>query len=350
MKSICFFNNKGGVGKTTLVCNVASYLATKFQLNVLLIDADPQCNATQLVATDKQIQEFYRERTRRRVKRDPTSTSVDTIFDVLGPIAAGDPDIAQELHPLRSSKNDFRVDLLPGHPQMSLLEDRLSQAWLLFVGGELGSARVTNWNTQLLHLVHDRYDLVFFDVGPSLGALNRSVLIGADMFVTPLGCDIFSLLGVTNIAQWLKEWLESYEQALTKVQQKWDIDEYEVRTETTSIARFIGYTVQQYITKAKAGVRRATKAYEQILKRTPKTVKDALGPFTAEHLGSDDLRLPDVPHMYSLVPLAQNAKVPIHLVESRHGMAGAQYLQKEQYVTFIHELAGAVRDNAGLGE
>ena len=46
--SLCFFNNKGGVGKTTLACNVASYLAETESLNVLLIDADPQCNATQL--------------------------------------------------------------------------------------------------------------------------------------------------------------------------------------------------------------------------------------------------------------------------------------------------------------
>ena len=56
MQSVAFFNNKGGVGKTTLLCNIAGYLALKEQYNILIIDADPQCNATQLlleILTDK---------------------------------------------------------------------------------------------------------------------------------------------------------------------------------------------------------------------------------------------------------------------------------------------------------
>lgn len=41
MKSVCFFNNKGGVGKTTLACNIASYIATKLNHRVPIVDADP---------------------------------------------------------------------------------------------------------------------------------------------------------------------------------------------------------------------------------------------------------------------------------------------------------------------
>jgi cellulose biosynthesis protein BcsQ len=46
MRSITVFNNKGGVGKTTLLCNLASYFAIRLRKKVLIVDADPQCNAT----------------------------------------------------------------------------------------------------------------------------------------------------------------------------------------------------------------------------------------------------------------------------------------------------------------
>jgi len=49
MKSLAMFNNKGGVGKTTLTCNLASYIALEFNKRILVVDCDPQCNSTQLI-------------------------------------------------------------------------------------------------------------------------------------------------------------------------------------------------------------------------------------------------------------------------------------------------------------
>ena len=48
MRSVVFFNNKGGVGKTTLACNIAAQFAGR-GLRLLLVDCDPQCNSTQLI-------------------------------------------------------------------------------------------------------------------------------------------------------------------------------------------------------------------------------------------------------------------------------------------------------------
>lgn len=61
MKSIAFFNNKGGVGKTTLLCNVAGYLALHKNAKVLVIDADPQCNATQSLFSDETLDLIYKK-------------------------------------------------------------------------------------------------------------------------------------------------------------------------------------------------------------------------------------------------------------------------------------------------
>ena len=61
MKTIAVFNNKGGVGKTTLLCNLAACLKDKGK-RVLLIDADPQCNATIYLFSQEKIEEMYSDK------------------------------------------------------------------------------------------------------------------------------------------------------------------------------------------------------------------------------------------------------------------------------------------------
>ncbi len=292
------------------------------------------------------LEKLYKTETgspRRSQRRVPQTT----LFDVLEPVARGEPTISDHIAPVSGRDNEFQFDLIPGHPLIALLEDRLSQSWLLLGSGDLGAARITNWNTQLLKTVELRYDYVFYDVGPSLGALNRTVLIGADSFLTPMGCDIFSMLGVSNISQWLTDWIKVYSDAIKKVAEQWDISDYALQTDPDQLIRFIGYTVQQYITKSKKGQRRPTVAFENIMERIPDAILNHLGSFIASSAAMRDMRLPDVPHMYSLVPLAQDAKVPIHRIESKHGLVGAQYSQRDAYIEFIRTLASAILRNSG---
>ena len=354
MKSICFFNNKGGVGKTTLVCNIAAYIAEHFDRSVLLVDSDPQCNATQLLLPRAALDTLYAGR-KGKVPTKPTRPlpippARQTLFDVLQPIAKGEADIAAEIKPGKASRNRFRLDLLPGHPRVALLEDRLSQAWLDFGSGDLGGARRTNWSLQLLTRVRDDYDIVFFDVGPSLGALNRSVLVGVDYFFTPMSCDIFSIMGITNISEWLNGWFKSYARSLDTCREQWDteVNDYPIRDFSQTALRFVGYAVQQYITKSISGERRATKAYERILKKIPSIIRRDLGNFAKDRLTEADLKLGDVPNMFSLVPLAQDVNSPIHRLESRDGLVGAQYSQKETYKGFIDKLARNLLKNLDM--
>lgn len=141
MQSVVFFNNKGGVGKTTLACNVAAQFAVSRGLRVLLVDCDPQCNSTQLVLDSDRWSSIY---------WSGASSSQQTIIDVVRPIELGDADIQLGVPPMLSSQNRFGVDLIPGHPRMSIVEDLLSRAWGETLGGDIGGIRRTNWVSALL--------------------------------------------------------------------------------------------------------------------------------------------------------------------------------------------------------
>ena len=88
---------KGGVGKTTLTTNVVAFLNIQWRMRVLLIDADPQCNATQTLIRDDILEEIYIE------KKDVTPT----LFDYLAPIEAGEPSIKAPVSPMSGKLNLF---------------------------------------------------------------------------------------------------------------------------------------------------------------------------------------------------------------------------------------------------
>lgn len=341
MISIAMFNNKGGVGKTTLTCNIAAYSSTTMRKNVLVVDCDPQCNASQLIMGEEFATEFY--------WNSDYKTSTTTIRDILRPIEDGDSDISKDIRPILGSRNRFGVDLVPGHPGFSIVEDRLGAAWHDLLGGDIGGIRKNNWNTEFCTHVADRYDLIFFDLGPSLGSINRSVLIGCDYFVTPMGADIFSILGVKNIANWISHWAGLYKNSriLSEQRNPGRLNTYNINASPRVLNGYLGYTMQQYITKSTQGVRRPTKAYEQIIRSVPNIINESLGPFFAQNTLVDTMKLGDIPHLYSLIPLAQSAASPIIDLKSGDGLVGAQYKQREGYEKIISKIAGNLYSNIG---
>lgn len=344
MKSVCMFNNKGGVGKTTLTCNVASIISTAYDLRVIVIDCDPQCNSTQLILGEEECTRAYYDETSARTFR--------TILDVVKPLLDGDASIDSGVQIIGKSANRFNVDLLPGHPKFSMVEDVLSEAWGNVRGGDLGGLRKTNWFFSYCERIKSNYDLAFVDVGPSLGSINRSLLLGADGFAAPMGSDVFSLIGIRNVAEWLSNWSLAYSRGVEAlVSDRPDsTSQYAIKTSPGIVKGFYGYTVQQYIAKTVGGERRPTQAFESIVSKVPGEIHRTLGDFFAEDVSEMTMKLGDVPNMFSLVPMAQSASAPIHDLQSSDGIRGAAYTQKDDYVRQLKDLASNLAKNIGLLE
>lgn len=339
MKIITFFNNKGGVGKTTLAVNIAAFLAERRQKKILFLDADPQANSTQMIIPEEQWSEFYSEGANRA-----------TLMTMLSPIYEGDSDVNLNVDIVSKDSNRFLISLIPGHPKVSVVEDVLSQSWNEGGAGQLGGFRRTNWLRNLSSHYSKDYDLLIIDVGPSLGALNRSVLLNSDFIVTPMGSDIFSLIGVSNISIWITDWMRGYCNAIINLNQRnapESIEKYNLNLDVDKQTRLVGYSIQQYVTKSFKEGRRPVISYDRIIREIPEAIQKHLEFLIYDGLSLDELNLGDVPYLYSLVPLAQSAKAPMYSLTYGDGLVGNQYGSARKYEEMLTDIVDNLLKNIG---
>jgi len=340
MKTLTFFNNKGGVGKTTLAVNIASYLQLEKDMRVLVIDADPQSNSTQMILDVEMWDRIYA----------PNSPET-TLLSYLRPLTLGEASLSLGAIPISGDSNRFGVDIIPGHPKLSLLEDKLSSSWKDCSAGDIGGFRVTNWVNVLKNHFSESYDIVIFDVGPSLGALNRSILLNSDYFITPMGCDVFSLMGIENISEWIKSWERIYKTSLSILDENFpglNHEEYFINNDTSDNFVFAGYSVQQYITKVIDGKRRGIAAYERIKKQIPDALQINLSDFLPDNITMQDCDLGDIPNFFSLVPLAQTSNSPIHQLKKSDGVVGNHYKMIKDYAQVMELVCNKILNNIGV--
>jgi len=319
MHSIAVFNNKGGVGKTTFLCNLAASLRHHKEKKVLVVDADPQCNATQYMFGIPRLTEIY-------------DSGEFTLLDVVKPLAQG-KGFVDELVVTESPR--FGVDVIPGDPGMSLEEDRLATDWVQATGGDIRGLRTTFIFSQLLSQCED-YDFVFFDMGPSLGSINRAVLVATDFFITPMSTDIFSVKAVANISLSLSTWRKKLNRALDDVSDR--LEELEIDDPGWKL-QFLGYLTQQYLTKTIRGTKQPVNAFDKIIKQIPNEInKRLVGPFTDKERPKSSFEIGAIPLLNSLVPLAQTANCPIFDLKSRDGVVGAHFTKVREYGEVIENI------------
>jgi chromosome partitioning protein len=189
MKTIVFFNNKGGVGKTSMVFHLA-WMFRDMGHSVLAVDLDPQSNLTSIFLDDSELENLW-----------PEGKHPDTILGSVDPLIESLGDI-QNPKPIRIKSN---LSIVAGDLGLSTFEDRLSEAWGKCLDDKAPIAgdgfRVVTAFHRVMKTAAESCgsDLVLIDVGPNIGAMNRAALIAADFVVIPLGADLFSLQGLRNL-------------------------------------------------------------------------------------------------------------------------------------------------------
>jgi len=168
MITICFANQKGGVGKTTMCVNIAGILTLIKKKKVLLIDADPQCSATSY---------FF----------DPAMDEAKTITALFEPQPRPDADI---IHQTRIASGKNRLDLVPGGYTLSGSITEIAS--IPNVG-----ARVKDF----LSKYQDKYDYCLIDCPPDIGYFTMNAFIASEWIIVPIQPERLAVWGVSQLIE-----------------------------------------------------------------------------------------------------------------------------------------------------
>ena len=310
---LTFFNNKGGVGKTSLVYHLA-WMFSELGKTVVAVDLDAQANLTAAYLDEDALERLWRD------NGDPS-----TIYRAIEPLTQ-----VGDIKNPETQKMAQGLYLVPGDVALASFEDTLSEAW----PNSMGDASLYRpfriltafWQVAQMAAGPVGADIILVDVGPNLGAINRSTLIASDYVVIPLGADLFSLQGLKNLGPTLRSWRSLWRKRLDN----WSTPEFEI---PTGRMYPLGYMVQQHSVR----LSRPVKAYNKWVNRMPSVYHKAVlqSTTTVSTPAEDKECLATLKHYRSLVPMGQEARKPIFHLTSADGAIGshAQAVQ-EAYKDF----------------
>ena len=305
---LTFFNNKGGVGKTSLVYHLA-WMLHDLDYQVLACDLDPQANLTSMFIDEERLEVLW-----------PDSGVRKTIYNSLQPLLDGTGDIKQpHLETITQTLLMKELSLIVGDLMLSSAEDELSSQWPECLDRRPRAFRVISALWRILQMAADkqRSEIILVDVGPNLGALNRAALVATDYVVVPLGADLFSLQGLRNLGPTLQNWRGEWKD-------RHDRNPIAELPIPDGLIQPIGYVVQQHSVR----LERPVKAYDKWVNRMPveyarNLLCDNKGPYARTPTEDEENALATVKHYRSLVPMAQEARKPIFHLTPADGAIGA---------------------------
>jgi cellulose biosynthesis protein BcsQ len=322
MKILSIFNNKGGVGKTTLTYHLGHILA-EMGKKVLMIDLDPQCNLSIYSILENEIGDIWEkennfikdfkaekekigENAFQELIKEPRS-----IHFLLAPTEQGESDI-DTLPPPYSLTNDDvlgKLDLIVGRLSVNTYEGVISERWSKAMLSDPLALRTIFKIRSVAEDYSEKnnYDFVLIDTSPSLGTLNKVIISTVDGFFIPCLPDLFSLYGIRNIGEALGIWKKEFElmRLLLKNGKK---EKYDF-----PFVKFLGYTIfnaKKYtgvngLDLAKGNYHYAQKIAESIKNDIDKDI--AISDKVDENIGGNSIM-----HTHNTHPnFAQRLKTPI---------------------------------------
>lgn len=325
MKTISIFNNKGGVGKTTLTFHLAHALA-EMGHRTLVVDLDPQCNLTILgmgeellhaiwSVEDDFVEDFQNARDKCTLKKfEEVVSKTRSVHFILKATEDGTADIGKlpPPHPLADN-----LDLIPGRLTMHLYEDKIAGRWSdVYQGDPLAIRTVTKPREVAEAYAKQRgYEYVIMDTSPSLGTLNKVIISTADGFLIPCMPDMFSLYGVRNIGNALTVWKKQFDtiyQLLSAEKRKAFPFNY---------VRLLGFTIYNAKKYSGATPWDLAKAHYNYAQEIPDAIDRFIPLSVREHLEKDVLSKPvgqtAIMHTHNTMPsMAQRYHLPMWKVPS----------------------------------
>lgn len=308
-----FFNNKGGVGKTSLVYHLA-WMCSRLGSRVLAVDLDPQANLTAAFFREDKLEEFW-----------PDGDHPRTVYGIVQPLVRRRGDIADP----HVEEIDDNLALLIGDMLLSGFEDLLSLEWPRAMDQDYGAFQVLSafWRMMKRAAEEREAQLVLVDLGPNLGAINRSALISADYVVVPLAPDLFSLQGLRNLGPTLNRWRRQWKDRLSHAPA-------DIGPLPAGRMEPVGYVVLQHSER----LDRPVKAYKKWIDRIPEMYRvkvkgETTGPPVT--VDNDPNCISLLKHYRSLIPMAHDARKPIFDLRAADGALGAHtYAVRDAYTSF----------------
>lgn len=304
-KTICMFNHKGGVGKTTNSYSLAWMLANKGK-SVLLVDADSQCNLTNIFIGEDGFEQLYIDQPDRNIKSG------------LSPAFAAKPVMIEAVEALQAKRNK-RLFLLPGSFELSEYEISLGMSFALTET----IITLKNLPGSFAFLIAETAkkcsaEYVIIDLNPSLSAINQALLMSSDFFIVPTVPDNFSNMAIRSLAQVLPMW----EKWAVRARNVFSGAFYPLPQETP---RFLGTIIQGFnIRKGKP-----TQANREMINQLCNTVRDTLigalrepGMLLPDNLYEENYCLAQISDFQSLNAAYQSSSVPVFALtneELRYG-------------------------------